>query len=89
MFTRRLRKKGLGAKVGASNLTSGLANTSADLAGLLEVDVPALGLASLVLQGEGEDAVALLDGVLALILGGGEDGVDGVEGHRGGKLVCL
>lgn len=40
------------------------------LAGLLEVDVPTLGLSLGVLQGEGEDGVALLDGILAFAVVG-------------------
>lgn len=66
--------------------TSGLADTGANTAGLLEVDVPALRLASLVLEGEGKDTVGLLDGVLALGVGAGEDAVDDVESGRGREL---
>ena len=53
----------------------------------LEVDGPALGLAGGVLEGEGEDGVALLQGILAVGLAGVEGGVDGVEGRRRGELV--
>lgn len=66
--------------------TSGLADTGANTARLLEVDVPALRLASLVLEGEGKDTVGLLDGVLALGVGAGEDAVDDVESGRGREL---
>lgn len=70
-------------------LTVGLSTQPrGDLAGLLEVNVPALGLASLVLEGEGVDAVALLDGVLAVGVGRVEGRVDGVEGGGGRELVC-
>ncbi len=69
-------------------LTGGLlAEALADLALILEVNVPALGLASGVLEVEGEDGVALLDGVL-LVCGVAEGVVDGVKGGRGGELVC-
>lgn len=51
--------------------------------------MPAVGVAGLVLEGEGEDGLALLDGVLALGVAGGEDGVDGVEGRGRGELVYL
>lgn len=64
------------------------AGAGGDLARLLEVDVPALGLAGLVLEGEGEDGVALLDGVLAVLGAGVEGRGDGVESDGGGELVC-
>lgn len=68
--------------------TSGLvASALADDTLVLEVNVPALLLAGLVLEGEGEDGVGLLDGALALGLVALEDGVDGVERRRGGELV--
>lgn len=54
---------------------------------LLEVNVPAVRLAGRVLEGEGEDGVALLDGVLAVGLAA-EGRVDGVKGGRGGELGC-
>jgi hypothetical protein len=63
-----------------------LGETLGDLALVLEVNVPALDLAGGVLNVEGEDGVALLDGVL-LVGGIGEGGLDGVEGGRGGELV--
>lgn len=70
-------------------LTSGLlAETAADLAGLLEVDVPARGLAGLVLECEGEDGTALFDGVLALAVARVQGCVDDVEGLGGRELVC-
>lgn len=67
--------------------TVGLPGALADSALLLQVDVPALGLAGLVLEGEGKDGAALLDGVLAVGLAGGEGRVDLVEGSRRGELV--
>lgn len=69
--------------------TTGLgADTVANLARLLQVDVPALGVASLVLEGKRIDPVALLDSVLAVGIAGVERGVDGLEGLGRGKLVC-
>lgn len=65
-----------------------VSETLANLAGLLEVDVPVLRLASLVLQGKSKDGLALLDGILPLGLVGVERVVDGVKGRRGGELVC-
>lgn len=50
--------------------------------------MPALGLAFLVLQGEGKDAIALLDSRLAVLLAGLERLIDDVEGGRRGELVC-
>ena len=70
-------------------LTVGLrAKTLADLASLFQINVPALGLARLVLECEGIDAVALLDGVLAFGIGGIEGLVDGVECGRSREFVC-
>jgi hypothetical protein len=66
-----------------------LADTLADSAFVLQVDVPALGLAGGVLEGEGEDGVALLHGILAVGLAGVQGLVDLVEGRGGGELVCL
>ena len=68
--------------------TSRLAKTLTDLTGLLQVNVPALGLASLVLQGESEDGTALLDGILAIGLRRVESLVDGVEGRGGREAIC-
>lgn len=65
-----------------------LAKTLADLAGVLEVEVPAGGLAGLVLEGESEDGVGLLDGILAVGFAGVESLVHEVEGSRGGELGC-
>lgn len=65
-----------------------VAEALGDLAGVLEVEVPAGGLAGLVLEGKGEDGVALLDGVLALLLVAAEDGVDEVKSLGGGELGC-
>ena len=62
------------------------AKTGADLASVLEVNVPALRLAGLVLQGEGVDALGLLNGILAIGFVG-ERLADGVESGRGGELV--
>lgn len=66
-----------------------LAQALADLALVLEVDVPALGLARGVLEGEGKDGVALLHGILAVGLAGREHLVDFVKRRGGGELVCL
>lgn len=68
-------------------LTSRLLSESlANGALVLEVDVPALNLAGGVLEVEGEDGVALLDGVLLVGLAG-ESGGDGVKRRGGGELV--
>lgn len=50
--------------------------------------MPAVGLASGVLQRESEDGIALLNGGLALTVVGGQSSVDGVESRGGGELVC-
>jgi len=63
------------------------AKSFADNAFVFEVDVPAFGLASCVLQGECEDTFALLDGGSTLGFGGGEEGVYCVEG--GGRRECV
>lgn len=63
-----------------------LRQTLADLASVLEVDVPALLLAGRVLQRKGEDGVALLDGVFAVGIIG-KSLADGIEGLRGRELV--
>ena len=47
-----------------------LSQARGDLARVLEVDVPALRLAVLILQLEGEDGAALLDGVFPGVLAG-------------------
>lgn len=49
--------------------------------------MPAGLIAARVLECEGVDAVALLDGVLAIGIAGVDGRLDGVEGGRGGKLV--
>jgi hypothetical protein len=49
--------------------------------------VPAGLIAARVLESEGVDAIALLDGVLAIGIAGVDGRLDGVEGGRGGKLV--
>lgn len=56
------------------------AGASSDLAGFLEVDVPAGLITARVLEGEGVDAVALLDGILAIGIAGVDSRLDGVEG---------
>ena len=63
-------------------------NTLADLARVLEVDVPAVGLASLVLEGEGEDGLSLLDGIRPVSVAGVQGLVDEIEGSRGRESVC-
>lgn len=69
-------------------LTGGLvAKTLANLALVLEVNVPLVGLAGGVLEDKGKDGVALLDGVLAVGLAAGKGAVDGVEGGGGRELV--
>ena len=55
---------------------------------LLEVDVPALGLPGLVLQGEGEYGIPLFNGVFTVGLAGLKHGVDGLKCFGGRKLVC-
>jgi hypothetical protein len=71
--------------------TSGLlAQAFANGALVLEIDVPALCLASGVFESEREDGVALVDGVLAVSLAGVESVVDLVESRGGRELVyCL
>ena len=60
-----------------------LAESLADGSLLLEVDVPALGLTSLVLQGESKDSVGSLEGALAGGIIGLEGLVDGIESLGG------
>lgn len=72
----------------SGKLTRGLADTGTDTTSLLEVNVPALSLAGLVLESKGKDSVGLLDGVLALTLGAGEHAVDDVESSGGRELLC-
>jgi hypothetical protein len=55
------------------------AGASSDLAGFLEVDMPAGLITARVLEGEGVDAVALLDGILAIGITGVDSRLDGVE----------
>lgn len=50
--------------------------------------MPAGRLAGLVLEGEGEDGLAVLDGVLAVGFAAAEGGVDGLEGLGGRECVC-
>src|SRR5579859_2738498 len=54
---------------------------------LLEVDVPALSLASRILQREGEDGIALLDSIFAVGLID-QSGANKVEGLRRGESGC-
>ena len=71
------------------SLTIGLlSQASAHSTLLLEVDMPALCLAGLVLQREGVDAAGLLDGIFPVGFAGVQGFVDGVEGRRGRELVC-
>ena len=67
--------------------TSG-GGTLADLALVLQVEVPAGLLALLVLQIEGNDGLGLVDGVLALGGIGLERLVDRVEGGGGRQGIC-
>ena len=60
----------------------------ADLALVLEVDVPAVGLAGLVLEVEGEDGLSLLDGIRPVGIAGVQGLVDEIEGSRGRESVC-
>ena len=68
-----------------ARLTTGLlalrGSTLANGTGLLQVDVPALLLAGLVLQGESEDGTTLLDGGLLVGIAGDGRG-DGIESLR-------
>lgn len=50
--------------------------------------MPAGRLASLVLEGEGKDSLAVLDGILAASFVAAEGGVDGLEGLGGRESVC-
>lgn len=72
---------------GSLNTVGLFASASGNLSGLLEVDMPAGLVAARVLEGEGVNTVALLDGVLAIGIAGVDSLLDGVEGGRGGKLV--
>ena len=64
------------------------AGAGSNLSSLLEINVPAGLVSARVLEGEGIDAVALLDGVLAIGVAGVDSRLDGVESGRGGELVC-
>lgn len=71
-------------------LTGGLlAKTLANLALVLEVNVPLVGLAGGVLEDESKDGVALLDGVLAVSVAAGKGAVNGVESGGGRELVYI
>lgn len=75
-------------KSAQSKRTIGLvAETLGNLTLLHKVNVPALGLASRVLESEGVYALAGLHGIL-LGLRVGQDGVERVKDGRGGELVC-
>lgn len=79
------------AKVGVGELESYvglLAEALGNLALALQVDVPALGLSGGVLEGKGVDTVSLLDGVFLVGFAGIQGLVDGLEGSRGGELLC-
>ena len=65
-----------------------LAQSLCDGTLLLEVDVPALGLTSLVLQGESEDGVGALQGALAGGIIGLEGVVNGIESLGGWEGSC-
>jgi hypothetical protein len=65
-----------------------VSKTLCDLSLIFEIDMPALRLARIVLQCEGEDRISLLDGLLALGFVRAEDSVDQVESFRGGKRSC-
>jgi len=58
---------------------------SADTAGLLQVDVPGALLAFGVLEGEGEDAVALLHGGSLVGVTGGQSAANHVESGGSGE----
>lgn len=62
-----------------------LSGAFADGARVLQVDVPAVGLAGGVLEVEGKDGLALRDGVLLVGIAG-ESGADRIEGGRGREL---
>jgi hypothetical protein len=51
--------------------------------------MPALSLSSLVLQGESEDGIALLDRVFSFSIGGCEGAVDQIEGLRRGERIYV
>lgn len=71
--------------ISLSTLGSGtLANNTL----ILEVEVPALGLALVVGQGESEDGLGGLDGISALSSIGLESVVDDVERSGGGEVIC-
>ena len=52
---------------------------------LLQIDIPALGVAGLILQREAEDCVDLLDSIGAVCGGGVQRGGYSIESGRGGK----
>ena len=83
---RQIAEKMEGEKLTIS-LSTGWRGSLANFTLVLQVEVPAVGLALVVCEVEGEDSTAILDGVLALSVVGLEDGVDLVEGDGGGKRV--
>ena len=56
---------------------------------LLQINMVFRDLAGLVLDCEGEDGVSGFDGIFTLFVGGGEGGVDEVEGFSGGECVYI
>ena len=72
-----------------SKLTIGLAaswgSSLANLALVLQVEVPGLLFTTLVLQVEGEDGLGLVDGILAIGITALEGLLDGVESGGGGE----
>ena len=65
-----------------------LAESLSDGSLLLKVDVPAIGLTSLVLQGESKDGVGSLKGTLAGGIIGLESLIDGIESLGGWERSC-
>lgn len=77
-----------GPKLTISLSTLG-SRTLANRAVVLEVEVPALLLATGVLEVEGNNHLGLADGVLALSLVGLERVADHVERSRGREFICF
>jgi hypothetical protein len=69
------------------SLLASRGETLSSLSILLEIDVPALGLTSLVFQGESEDGGTLLDGIFPLGIVGLEGVVDKIKGSGGRECV--
>lgn len=70
------------------SLATGGSGTLADLALVLQVEVPALLLALRVLQVESDDGLGLVDGILAVGVVRLESLVDHVEGGGGREGIC-